>query len=493
MRILAFVLALFTCAAPGLAQAPGGNVRVSVERDGDQMLVSLRTALAPLDQVCQELAGALDFDLEGLGERQRSVLVTAELDRRPLEEVLEYVLGAAGLTYALRTGVLTIVEDGTSALGRAELLELARQAYADALTRFPQHDSAPRALLDQGEVDELRGYPGTALDHYQTLIARYPKGADAPEAYLRSGRLLASLGRWADAAEQFRKLSGLDLAEGYTAPARLELARCTVELGDPQSALYILAALEKSHPVSAEAPPERRELVRALALVGTHRDLEGLRAVEAIEASLSGADRLEGLRVRALALQGAGYPGEAARAWTLYSNEVDDPARGFALEQAAKLALAADDEVGVLFVVRQAETHGMGARFAAYKSEAYARLGFKTETEPTTKSAAERIAEGEERVAAGDLDAAAVLVRNLVAANGALDPDLRTRLALVWSTCVAQTQGLDPALEHLHLVRATLEDEINAALRAKVDVAAATLLEAAGLFDRAADAYRGAY
>jgi tetratricopeptide (TPR) repeat protein len=496
LRLRAFLLGAVLCAAPcavAHGQTATGDVDVSVERDGDQMLVTLRTALAPLDQVCLELVRALDCELEGMTESRRSVLVTAQLDRRPLAEVLEFVLGAAGLGYTLRTGVLTLVEDATPSLGRAELLELARTAYADALARYPAHERASRALLDQGEVEELRGDAEAALDDYQTLIARYPKVEEVPEAYLRAGRLLASLGRWADAAEQFRKLGAIDLASDYTAPARLELARCTVELGDPQSALYILAALEKSHPVSERAPPERRELVRALALVGTRRNVEGLRAVEAVESLLSGADRLEALRIRALALQGDGYPGDAARAWTLYASEVEEPARAFALEQAAKLALEVGDEVGVLFVVRQAETYGHGARFAAYKEEAYARLGFKTEVEPTTKSAAERVTAGEERAAAGDLEGASVLVRHLVAGGGALDPDLRTRLALVWSACLAETQGLEPAILYLHDVRASLADDAVAGLRAKVDVAAAALLEEAELFDRAADAYRGAY
>src|SRR5688572_5890374 len=132
-------------AAPCLSaqiRPASGDVAVSVERDGDQLLVTLRTALASLDQVCLELVRELGFDREGLTEAQRSVLVTAQLERRPLGDVLDYVLGSAGLSYTLRTGTLTIVEDETSALGRGELLELARAAYADALSRYPAHDTA---------------------------------------------------------------------------------------------------------------------------------------------------------------------------------------------------------------------------------------------------------------------------------------------------------------------------------------------------------------
>ncbi len=496
MKPATLTLLALAAGAPWLASQGlrgDGGMELAVEQGAEGFLVTLEAESAPLDRVCEKLAAELGCELEGLDATDRSLLITAHLERRPLEVALEYVLGSVGLTYRLRTGMLSIAPDDAASLDRDGLLQRAGDAYARALAEHPAHACAAAARLDQGEIAELQGLPGAALDHYQELIERHPRAPEVAQATMRSGLVLASLGRWAEAAERFRTLTGMELADADAAAARLELARCTVELGDPQSALFLLASLEQGHPTDDPLITERRELVRALALVGTHRHLDGLRAVEAIEAGLSGADRIEGLRIRALALQGAGHPGEAARAWTLFAEEVGEPLRASALEQAAKLALAAEDEVGALFVVRQAEAHGHALRFAPYKEEAYARLGFKTEAEPHTLSAAERITAGEEKLAASDVEAAAVQVRHLIPGAGALAPDLRTRLAVVWSACVARAQGFEPALEHLRDVRATLAGDEHAALRSQLDLAAASLLEAQGLYDRAADAYRGVY
>jgi hypothetical protein len=470
-----------------------GTIHVEVRTTDEQQLVTLRAENAPLDQVMTRLTDELGYDLDGLAFARRPALVTVDLERRPLEQALRYLLGSVGLTYTLRAGAITVVSAETAEMERGEVLRLASVAYLRALSRHPDHALAAGARLDQGELAELQGYPGAALDHYQALIADFPRAPEVPAAYMRSGLVLERLGRWADAAEQFRAVANLKLALDLAAPARLELARCTIEVGDAESALFLLTALDANHPAGSAEERGRRALVRSLALARDGRHLEALRTLEGVEAALEGEDRIEGLRVRAIALQGAGNPGDAGRAWLLYALEVAEPTRVYALEQAARLSLEAEDEMGALFVVRQAEELGHALRFAPYKAQAYERLGFATDVEARPLGMADRVAAAEAELAAGDAAAASKLLSPYLAGASALDPDLRVRFAVAWARCVDAVQALDPALAHLRGVRTALAGDAHLERRAGLDVAAAELLERREMYDRAADAYRGIY
>jgi tetratricopeptide (TPR) repeat protein len=499
MRALALLVPL--AGAGTLAGAPhglqggrsDGAIQVAVRTSDDEYYVSLRADNAPLEQVLTKLTSELGYTLEGLADARRPTLITVALEDRRLDQVLEYVLGSVGMTYRLRTRAITVLPDTSAEMGRPELLQLAGAAYLQAFREHADHALAPAARLDQGSIAELQGYPGAALDHYQALIADYPRATQVPEAYMRSGLALERLGNWADAAEQFRAVANIEFAKEFAVPSRLELARCTIEVGDPQNALFLLTSLDATYPALDSVEQGKRALIRALALAGTGRYLEALSMLEAAEPSLSGPDRIEGLRVRAIALQGAGNPGDAGRGWLLYALETEEPTRAFALEQAAKLALAADDELGALFIVRQAEELGHKLRFEQYKAQAYERLGFATAQPESAQGMEERIAGAERALAAGKVAVASAGLSSYLVGSSALEPDLRVRLAIAWARCVDSAQGIDVALAHLREVRVALAGPTHLERRARLDVAAATLLEGREQYDQAADAYRGIY
>ena len=499
MRSLALLLPLVAASAPALplpsphTPQSDGQIHVDVVTEDGDYLISLRAESAPLNRVLDKLATHIGYDVEGLEGAARPSLVTVHLELRPLSQVLEYLVGSVGLNYRLRAGTITVLPDETGQLDQDGLLQLASVAYLRALTRHPGHGLAPGARLDQGKVAELRGFPGAAIDHYQSLIEEFTRAPEVPEALMRSGLVYQSMGRWADAAEQFRVLANIQLAKDYAEVSRLQLARCTIEIGDAESGLFLLSVLDQDYPVRSGQKRDSRELIRALALVRTQRHLEALRTLESVERNLQGDDRIEGLRVRALALQGAGSPGDAGRAWLLYSEQVGEPLRGDALEQAVRLALAGEDEIGALFVVRQAETYGHEQRFAPYKTEAYSRLGFKTQPDPQETGAAERISLAEKALLDLDYKGATGLVESLIIGASALQPDERVRLAGVWSECVHQAQGVDPAVDYLRGLRDGFIGDVHFDARARLDVMAATRLETDELYDRAADAYRGIY
>ena len=489
------LLSLGLCLLTAASVPPEGEeLRVAVRVIEGDYHCSVHAANAPLDHVLSRLAAELGFDLEGLDGARRPTLVSADLTDRPLEQALEFILGSVGLGYQLRSNTIIVQPSPAEGAPRETLLKLAGAAYLRAMLRHPDHALAPGARLDQGAVEELRGFPGTALDHYQRLLSDYPTSPEIPEAYLRSGRILKSLGRWSDAAEQFRQLANLEAAGGdYGAVAKRELAHCTVELQDAQTAYYLITSLDRSHPVGPGPEHTAREIVRALTLVGLERELEALEVIESLQPGLRGPDRVEALRIRARALQGAGHPGDAGRAWLLYANEVREPLRGNALEQAVKLALEAGDEVGAVFICQQAELYGHGLRFTPFREEAYERLGFNTRTASSRQTAEERIEAAESQIQAGAFGEAADQVRGLIVGSPALEPGLRVRLAGVWGRCLNASEGLDGALEYLRETRASLSGENHLEHRSVLDVVAAEMLEAENLLDRAADAYRGIY
>ncbi|MEM7309975.1 MAG: hypothetical protein AAF682_25090 [Planctomycetota bacterium] len=467
-------------------------IQVEIRIVEDDYVCSVNAENAPLDHVLGKIAGHIGYDVEGLELALRPTLVTVDLKSRPLEQVLEYLLGSVGLGYQLRSKTITVQPEPGDGADYDGLLQLTGVAYLRALTKHADHPLAPGARLDQGRVAELRGFPSAAMDHYQSLIEDYPHSLEVPEAYMRSGNLLRDQERWADAATQFRSLTNLETSGEYAASSRLELARCTVELGDAQNAIFLLNAVDQTHPVPPGPERNARTLVRSLALVGLGRHLEALELLEAAEHTLDGERRIEGLRVRALALQGAGHPGDAGRAWLLYADAVAEPARVNALEQAVRLALDADDQMGALFICRQAEEYGHSVRFAPYRDEAYEALGFETEASAGS-SASERIAAAELALERADPGGAAREVRNLIVGAAALDPSLRVRLARVWAEALHAEQGLEEALAYLQGVRDGLAAPGEAEHRAQIDIQAAGLLERSQLYDRAADAYRGVY
>jgi len=496
MKSFALLLPLlFASPAPTGPQGyrTDGSIDVEVRTSDDQFFVTLRADNAPLDQVLTKLASEVGYSLDGLADARRPTLITVDLEWRKLETVLEYVLGSVGMSYRLRTGSITVISADSEEKDQAELLQLAGLSYLIALRDHPDHPLAAGARLSQGEVAELQGYPGAAIEHYQALIEDYPRALEVPEAYMRSGLVQKRLGNWADAAEQFSALANIELAREFAVPSRLELARCKVEIGDPQSALYLLSALDASHPPADAEAEARRSLVRGLALSKTGKFLEALRVLETAEGALRDEDRVEGLRVRALALQGAGNPGDAGRAWLLYALETQEPTRAFALENAVKLALEDEDELGALFIVRQAEQLGHQLRFAPYKTIAYQRLGLATDVSAAPLGMADRVSAAEAALEAADFSEATGLLSNYLAGSSALDPDLRVRFAIAWARCVEYAQGLDVALAHLRDTRAALGGADKLQLRARLDVSAAALLESHEMYDEAADAYRGIY
>jgi len=476
-------LALVVLASPAGALPQEHAIAVSRLEGKSGPLWNVLCEDAPLDEVLRTLAKKAGLALEGSELLPRGATVTLELEHRPLERVLEYLLGGAGFQYELARGSLVLRPPTNDPV---ELLRRAQAAWKDVEAAGDERASA-RARLAQGNLAEVSGDREGAYQLYQELAEDEPL-PEAAEASYRAGRMLEDLGHWAEAAQRFRTLAGQDFALPFHSRARLELARVSIELGDAASALHLLNFLDSNYRSDDARELAERRLVRARAHNAGHEYVEALRTLEEGETIAAEEAEARSLEVRATAFQGLGFDVEAARAWLLYARAARPAEREAAFERSARLSLEAGDELGTLFIVREAAKAGADQGLGALARTARARLGLDEAEAPT--SIVERLALAERHLAAEELPAASELFEGLYLARGALEELDRARVLAGWSRCVLERSGLEPALEVLAKGRATTEDPD--ALQ-RLDLAAAALLESEGEYERAAEAYRGVY
>ena len=438
----------------------------------------------PIDKLMRALTKKTGLALEGIELLPFGARVSIELKRRPLEQVLAIVIGTQGLRYEIVRGTLRLLPPSNDP---AELLRLAQSAWNTVEAEGDEH-AAASAKLAQGNLAEVRGDLDGAYRIYAEL-AEDDHSPDAPEATYRAGRILERLGHWAEAAQHFRVLAALDGAKSFHAKARLELARVSTELGDAKSALHVLNFLDANYLTEDPVELAERRLVRARALNADHEYVEALRTLESGEIISAEGAEARSLAIRAAAFEGLGFEVEAARAWLIFAREAAAPdERVAAFESAVKLSLAGGDELGVLFLCREAAKSGADEGLGAYAHRARLRLGLEDEEAPA--SLEERLVLAEEHLADGEQHRAADLFESLYLARGALSESDQARVLTGWAQILVDRVGLDGALEVLSKNRANFEDPLAAQ---ELDLAAARMLEAEGRYDEAVEAYRGAY
>jgi hypothetical protein len=478
-------------ASPAREQAPARAAHVlsiSRQETKDGARWSVLCEEAPLDELLRALAKKSGLALENTELLPLGTVVSIQLERRPFEQILEIVLGTQGLRHELARGTLRLLPPTNDP---AELLRLAQDAWhgveASGEAEGDAH-AAARAKLAQGNLAEVRGDLEGAYRLYAEL-EQDDLGEDAVEATYRAGRILQRLGHWAEAAQHFRTLASLDEAKRFHSKARLELARVSIELGDAQSALHLLNFLDANFLTDDQAELAERRLVRARACNATHDYVEALRTLEEGEIISATQAEARSLAIRAEAFEGLGFEVEAARAWLIFAREAAAPEeRTAAFEKAAQLSLAAGDELGTLFICREAAKSGGDEGLGTFVHTARLRLGLDEEEPPSTIQ--ERLELAEHLLAEEERAKAAELFEGLYLARGALAEPDQARILAGWSQVLLDRVGLEAALEVLSKARANFEDPLAAQT---LDLAAAALLEAEGRFEEAAEAYRGNY
>lgn len=494
MKLLAAGIALLALAAsPRLFASAPEDARFQVEvTDGEGgQVCTIRAGKAPVDALMGELASQLDLRLVGFDSVARAALVDVVLDRRPVFEAVEAILGSVGLVAELRPGVLAVRPENTLGLSAEELTNRAMVAYLRALGRHPDHDAAAGARLAQGKVELRRGNAAAALAHFETLIESYKASPLVPEGLLCAGLALERLQLWNEAQEQFRALATWGGTNVFGAEARFELARCAIELGDNDRALSVLANLDASHPAEDAGEEGRRTLLRARALNGSGQSMHALRMLDQAERlGLEAEERHVALALRAEAFEALDLPGEASRAWLIHSRDAEGPDRVAALENAARLALADGDELGAIFVAEQARADGFGAALEPYAREARLRLGLDVQARPAGGTIEDELTLADAWLRGGEAARAVKLLEPLYAKRSGLDEEARVGVAGALARGLEATRGLDAAIALLHRTRGEL-DLLES--RQRLDLVAADLFEQHERFDDAIDAFQGRY
>ncbi len=455
-------------------------------RDGTRWSVLCEEV--PLAELVRALVKKAGLALEGSEVLTLGAHVSVELERRPLEQVLAFVLGSQGLRYELARGTLRLFP---ATHEPAELLQLAQEAWSAVEAGGESGGDVQAALqarLARGNLAEVRGDLEGAYRLYAEL-AEQDESEETAEATFRAGRVLERLGHWAEAAQHFRTLASQDGAKRFHSRARLELARVSIELGDADSALHLLNFLDANYPTRDAPERAERRLVRAHAQNATHEYVEALRTLEEGEIEAAPGSEARALAIRAVAFEGLGYEVEAARAWLIYAREAaaaDERVEAFA--KAANLSLAAGDELGTLFICREAARSGADEGLGASARAARLRLGLDEEDAPTT--ILERLELAEALLARDEPRRAAALFEGLYLARGALPELDQARVLSGWSRVLLDRSGLEPALDLLARARSAFTDP--GAVQT-LDRAAAALLESEGRYEEAAQAYRGSY
>lgn len=485
--MLAMLLLSTGDAAPRAVAAPG-RFEVHAELDGEEPLLTVRAHEAPVERVLAAAARELGRELRGLDRVGPTAPLSIYLEGRPASTALHWIAGAAGLRTRLAADAIVVFDETSPFPTRPELFDAAETAYLRALRRAPEHAEAAGAELHLAEIQEDRGALAAAINHYDYLIGEYGDSPYVPEAMLRSGRHLASLGNWQAAAHRFEELARIEHEHAYHASARLELARALCELDDPEKALHALEALETHYPTHDPGERRARLLVRARAQALTGESIASLKTLDlATTYSAGGAADHEIRRISALALERAGKPRSAAVTWMGIARDADGDERGAALEAAARLALQGGDELGVLMLHAWAASLGVGDRVLVQANEARRRLGLEP-LDLQALTAEQRVARGEELFGRG-ATAEAVSALELVYRNRErLAAPLRVRLAQVYARALSAEGLIDSAVKVLRDAAETLD---KLADRERLYVLASELYEHAGRVEEAIEAMRG--
>ncbi|MEM7519363.1 MAG: tetratricopeptide repeat protein, partial [Planctomycetota bacterium] len=295
----------------------------------------------------QELADRVGMEIDGLRHIPSEQGATVRLEKRPLAQVLQYVVGAAGVRSSTTSKKIILRPALPPFPEPNDILDQADLAYRRALKYAPNSDFADQAEFALGRIAEERGQLDAALGHYDLLFDENLESSLVPDALFRAGNLRLDSGRFEDAALGLSALVALERDHPYGVDAHRMLALCTTQLGNHQRAIYHLDALEKEFPAETSTERARRDFIRARALIGLGEAASALRLLERKDSRLhSGRHPGERIELMAAAMQVHGRHGDASLAWMAYAKRASGPEQARAYGNAARLALLSKDELG---------------------------------------------------------------------------------------------------------------------------------------------------
>lgn len=483
------LLMLCLLAAPVAAQgARDGTFEVLVEELQGDELCSIKARNASVQEMLEEIARQTGRELEGFQHAETNAGVTVRLNSRPLDQALHYVLGTVGLRAETTSRTIFVRPDLPPFAEREDLLDAADLAYQRALSFTPGSRQADDAEMALGEIAEELGKLAKARSHYEYLVDRFPYSALVPEAMHRAATLHMQDGNWDNAAVLFRNLIELDVQHSWLVSAYIGLARSSAHLGNHDHAIYGLNDVDRRFPATTAERRGERNYVRARALIGRGEYVEALRVLQRRDTiETPGHHPGERVELIAAALELSGRGSDAAIAWLEYSQSALGKERERAFQQAARLALDAGDEVGVMMIARQAQRDGLGPSLRPLLHEARAQLDL-VDQDLTLLSRGQRMDRAEHLVRDGRFHDAYVVLNPNTSELALMNADELFRFAVLYAECVEEEEGVRSAIR---LLREVLPRLLDITRRSEIYVLAARLYEKNEMFDEAIQAYGG--
>ena len=484
------VLALFASQDldhPALFETADDLAIERVEKDGE-LVCSVRATRVPALRLARALAAEFQLEIDGIHLLPTTEVVSLDLQRRPLRQVWEFLAGTLGLGAQLRGKTVSFLAEQDAPDNVSEMLDEASRRYIGLQRDFPEHPLVAEALFQRGWVEERRNALTAAWTSYDMLTEHFPESTRVPQALFRGGVVLSRAKSWEKAAEKLSTLLRLEGVAELEAPARTALARCLAHLDRSEAALAMLDALEAFLPAQTGPDVQERQYVRARALNGVRRWKEAVVALDAADARDRTPDQeLESLELRAVALEGLANWAGASRNWLLLSNKAAGTERTICLRHAARLALAAGDEVAVLFIASMATESERDPEILASDKQARERLALY-ERKQFTETPSARLAHAERLLDAGSELEAHALLASLHPLRSSLKPPELLQFTLHYARALGERDGIERAIE---LLREALPITNDAAKRREIYLLASDIYERAGQFDAAIAALEG--
>jgi len=470
------------------AGADTGRFEVQVAESPDGPLLTVYADHAPIGRVVRNIARQLQLQVKGLEDVDSTEPVGLYFEKRPLTEAIHWILGSAGLRGQLSSETLRIFDDTPPFPTPENLFDLAEVTWLRALRRSPGRPEGIRAEMALAEIQESRGALAAAVNHYEYLIERHPDSEYTAEAMLVSGIHLGELGEWDAAAQRFQQLSRLNKSHPYHALARLELARALCYSNQPTIALYTLEALDQYYPASSDQDKRARLVLRARAEALLGEAIDSLRSLDlAAQYSLEGQPGIEVLEIRAMALERANRPGEAAVAWLQLADRTAGEMQKSALVSAAQSALVAGDELGVLFIEAWANELRSDASVEGLAIEARLRIGLETGSIIHLDDG-QRLAHAKQLLEAGQSAEAVRGIQLLYQQRDALEESFLLDLGLTYAKALDAESMTDMAIDVLREVAPHLSQRDD---RRRLYLLASTIYESHGRLQDALNALEG--
>ncbi len=301
-RLLAAAIALGALRSLPGAQGqlpPDETISVKlVTVEGEPPLLDVLAWGAPVFQVLSRVATTTGRELRidaGKATLSASAPVDVHLRRRRIEEIVEWVAGAAGVRAELRAETIRLHEDSSTSIPAGDALRRAIAAWRAALARDPLQNDAPRLQFAIGNAHYQLGEFAAAITAWKDLelsasrwrVSRaeqpeppeQPDGSSAPRqdlraaelaagfgdlplVYLRTGYAHAALGEEAAAQDQWLLIAHEFPSHPLVADARLAATRSYRRQGDSLNAnLMLRLVVETQGNLTAENYIEAGELL----------------------------------------------------------------------------------------------------------------------------------------------------------------------------------------------------------------------------------------